>query len=1147
MEGDDNHDGDHLETSNTSPLVPPPTQQIPHTVFIHQTPHPKKGEHYLSHTDYPIWQVIQNGNGHVFVITDPNGMLKVLLPKTAKEVVARERERKARTTSLMALLEDHLAKFHKMADAKKIFDDLYNNLRVFEHNVKGTTVSSSNTQNVTFVSAENTSSTNDVSTAYSVSSLSVLKSQKEGSSSYTDEVIHSFFANQSSAPQLDYDDLEQINDDDLEEMDLKWQGILQETIELKGTQRAEEEMVGTMETKLETMVEDLHIINSRSDNKVKSCSKACEESYARLKKLYDEQRDKLGDASIEIIAYTLALKKDDPYRALKDKGIVDSRCYMTGNKARLADYQEFKGGSVAFRGSNGRIAGKGKIKTSMFNFKDVYYMEELKHYNLFSVSQLKDLGYASTRKACFVCGSFIHLIKDCDFHEKRMAKQAELTKSKNKNKVLFTDTDCLVLSPDFKFPDENQVLLEILRQHNMYNFNVKNIDPSGYLACLFAKASIDESIKWHRRLGHVNFKNLNKLVKENLVRGLPSKIFKNDHTSVACQKQKQHKASCKAKIDETTPILKDFIRQAENQFNHKVKTIRSDNRTEIKNNDLIEFCGLKGIKRKYSNARTPQQNGVAERKNRTLIKAARTMVLVTKPQNKTPYELLTGKSNSGFLVGYSLNSKAFRVYNLKTNRVEENLHVNFLENKPNVAGKGHASMFDLDYLTNSMNYEYVLVENQVNKSAGPKEANNSACTQANDDQGANSAKIDLHEEHFVLPMWFAYSTTVKSSGNKIKKNTDFKTCEKPVSQVKQIFLEELEKLKRQEKEVNDAAESHRKEATHASTSSMVTDFNNLETTVSVSPTPTTRIHTIHPKTQILGDLMLAVQTRSKVNKNFEAHALASYIKSSKETIIRIFSIACLLVSYLKLNPKRYLKHWKIKVSTINEEVYVSQTPGFVDPKFPNKVYKVMKDLYGLHQAPRAWYANLSTFLKKSGYRRGAIDKTFFIKHDKKDIMLVQVYVDDIILGFTKKSLCDEFEELMKNRFQMSSMGELTFFLGLQVKQKEDGIFISQDKYVAKILNKFDFLSVKTASTPIKTQKPLVKNEEAADVDVHLYRSMIGSLMYLTASRPNIMFVVCACSRFQETYLMAMQKQTIVATSTIEEEYVATAHCCGQVL
>ncbi|GKB06518.1 putative ribonuclease H-like domain-containing protein [Tanacetum coccineum] len=198
--------------------------------------------------------------------------------------------------------------------------------------------------------------------------------------------------------------------------------------------------------------------------------------------------------------------------------------------------------------------------------------------------------------------------------------------------------------------------------------------------------------------------------------------------------------------------------------------------------------------------------------------------------------------------------------------------------------------------------------------------------------------------------------------------------------------------------------------------------------------------------------------------------------------------------------------------TIEEEVYVCQPPSFEDPQFPDKVYKVEKALYGLHQAPRAWYETLSTYLLENRYRRGTIDKTLFIKKDKGDILLVQVYVDDIIFGSTKKSLCVEFEQMMHKRFQMSSIGELTFFLGLQVQQKEDGIFISQDKYVADILKKFDFTTVKAASTLIETNKALNKDEEAEDVDVHLYRSMIGSLMYLTASRPDIMFAVCACAR-----------------------------------
>ncbi|GJS60676.1 putative ribonuclease H-like domain-containing protein [Tanacetum coccineum] len=213
--------------------------------------------------------------------------------------------------------------------------------------------------------------------------------------------------------------------------------------------------------------------------------------------------------------------------------------------------------------------------------------------------------------------------------------------------------------------------------------------------------------------------------------------------------------------------------------------------------------------------------------------------------------------------------------------------------------------------------------------------------------------------------------------------------------------------------------------------------------------------------------------------------------------------------------------------TIEEEVYVTQPPGFKDPDHPDKVYKVVKALYGLHQAPRAWYETLANYLLGNGFKRGKIDQTLFIKKQKGDILLVQVYVDDIIFGSTNKELCTAFEKLMKDKFQMSSMGELTFFLGLQVTQKEDGIFISQDKYVAEILKKFNYTDVKSASTLVDLEKPLVKDGDADDVDVHLYRSMIGSLMYLTTSRPDIMFAVCACARFQVTpktsHLLAVKR------------------------
>ncbi|GJS17461.1 putative ribonuclease H-like domain-containing protein [Tanacetum coccineum] len=289
--------------------------------------------------------------------------------------------------------------------------------------------------------------------------------------------------------------------------------------------------------------------------------------------------------------------------------------------------------------------------------------------------------------------------------------------------------------------------------------------------------------------------------------------------------------------------------------------------------------------------------------------------------------------------------------------------------------------------------------------------------------------------------------------------------------------------------------------------------------------------------QILGDPTSAVQTRGKLQKASSAHQALdeSWVEAMQEELLqfklqkvwvlvnlpyrkkeegidydevfapvaRIEAIRLFLAfaSYMGFTVYQMDVKSAFLYGTIGEEVYVHQPSGFVDPAHPNKVYKVIKALYGLHQAPRAWYETLSSFLLENGFRRGTIDKILFIKKSNKDIMSVQVYVDDIIFGSTKQSMCTEFNDCMHKRFQMSFMGKLTFFLGLQ--------------------------SIRTTTTPIESNKPLVKDEDGVDVDVHVYRSMIGSLMYLTASRPDIMFVVCAGARFQVTpkasYLNAVKR------------------------
>ncbi|GKB50496.1 putative ribonuclease H-like domain-containing protein [Tanacetum coccineum] len=373
--------------------------------------------------------------------------------------------------------------------------------------------------------------------------------------------------------------------------------------------------------------------------------------------------------------------------------------------SRHNDYEEINGGFVAFRGSTkgGKIIGKCKIRTGKLDIEDVYFVKELK-FNLFSVLQM------------------------CD----------------KKNSVLFTDTECVVLSPDFKLTDESHVLLKVPRKDNMYIVDLKNVVPQGGLTCLFAKATLDESNLWHMRLGHINFKTMNKVVRGNLVRGLPSKKFENDHTCAACQKGKQHKALCKTKTDETSAILKAFITGIENLIDHKVKIIRCDNGTEFKNKEMNQFC------EKQADSKLPTTFWAEAVNNACYVQ---NRVLVIKPHNKTPYELFhgrtpslsfmrpfgfpvtilntldhlgkfDGKADEGFFVGYSVNSKAFRVFNSRTRIVEETLHITFLENKPNVAGSRPTWLFDINTLIKSMNYKPVVAENQSNGSAGTKACDN---------------------------------------------------------------------------------------------------------------------------------------------------------------------------------------------------------------------------------------------------------------------------------------------------------------------------------------------------------------------------------------------------------------------------------------
>ncbi|GKA11412.1 ribonuclease H-like domain-containing protein [Tanacetum coccineum] len=698
---------------------------------------------------------------------------------------------------------------------------------------------------------------------------------------------------------------------------------------------------------------------------------------------------------------------------LQEKGVIDSGCsrHMTGNKSYLSDYEEIDGRFVAFRGDpkGGRITGKGKISTGKLDFEDVYFVKEIK-FNLFSVSQM------------------------CD----------------KKNSVLFTDTECVVLSPNFKLLDENHVLFRVPRKDNMYSVDLKN------------------------------------------------------------------RGNCISTKDETSGILKAFITGIENQINHRVKIIRCDNGTKFKNKEMNQFYEMKGIKREFSIARTPQQNTVAKRKNKTLIEAARTMladsklpttfwakavntacyvqnrVLVIKPHNKTPYELFLGrkpalslmrpfgcpvtilntldhlgkfnwKADEGFFVGYSMNSKAFRVFNSRTRIVEETLHITFLENKSNVLGSGPEWLFDIDTLTKSMNYEPVVPGNQSNDLAGTK-----ACENA----GKAIVEAVPGKDYILLPILtqdLPFSSSLKDSPNarfkpsweeekKDAEHLENKDSEVPNTEEPRVNQEQDESVNStnnintvsstvntasiednavDENTVYGCADDpnmpNLEEIVYSEDDEGVgveADMNNLDTYMPINPIPTTKIHKDHPFEQIIRDLHSAPQTR-RMTKSVTEHGIISSVQQrinhkdfqnclfacflSQVELKKVWTLVDLPYGKRSVGTKwvyRYKKDergiviknkarlvaqgyiqeegidydevfvlvarieairlfkdfvvYQIDAKSaflygkIEEEVYVCQPPGFEDPEFPDKVYKVEKALYGLHQAPRAYdYAGAS--------------------------------------------------------------------------------------------------------------------------------------------------------------------------------------------
>nr|GEW46630.1 hypothetical protein [Tanacetum cinerariifolium] len=1135
-----------------------------------------KKKHILYNRDLFVikWITLNGDSSPPTRIVD--GAVQIIAPTTAEQRLAKKNELKARGTLLMALPDKHQLKFNIHKDSKSLMeaiekrgtklDDLFNNLKIYEAEVKGSSPSSQNIQNIAFVSSNNTDNINEsvnVVPSVSANSSKAIVSTLLNVNSLCDVVIYSFFASQSNSPQLNNEDLKRGHF----ARNADHQGIT-------GTKKLLED-VSQHSYALMAYASSCSSSSSGSDNEVTPCSKAYSKAYATLQTHYDNLTVEFRKSQFDVLSYKTEFHSHEsdnsvPKDPENDSELVDNRFNVesiTNNHIKdtsktlrpdasivedwISDSEdETEIESMPKKKEPSFVPTSKHVKTPRESVKKFEHPKQAK--NLRTNNQ-KSRGHKKNwnKKACFVCRSLNHLIKDCDYYEKQMVPNpvwnsamrvnhqhsvrmthphstrnvvptAILTRSrlvslnaarpvptvvpqstvksprtvkhvvnmahspimrpinhrpstKNsnfnkkfttvkvnkvnvvegtkgnaekastlkksiddmlhlegilkvarfhaKNSVLFTNTECVVLSSDFKLPDENHVLLRVPRENNMYNVDLKNVVPSGDLTCLFTKATLDESNLWHRRLGHINFKTMNKLVK---------------------------------------------------------------------------FCGMKGINREFSVARTSQQK-----------------VLVTKPHNKTLYELLLGRSPSigfmrpfgcpvtilntldplekfdgtadeGLLFGYSVNSKAFRVFNSRTRIAQETLHINFLENKPNIVGIGPKWLFDIDTLTKSMNYQPVVAGNQPN---------DNACIKENLNVGKVRKETVYAQQYVLLPLW---STDLQDPHN-----TDDDVAFDVKENENDVYVSPSGSDKTDNKKHDDKAKRDDKGKSHVDRPTGVRDlrakfeefsFNSTNRVNAVSapinavgPNPTNNTNSFNVVSRNFGIARKSLFVDpSKYPDDPDMPELEDIVYSDDEEDVGVEADVSNLETIISVSP--------IPTTRVHKDHPVTQIIGdLTSAPQTRSMTRMVKEQGGLHQINDE---DFHTYLPKG---KRAIGSKWVFRNKKDEIGIVirnkarlvaQVYVDDIIFGSTNKELCKAFEKLMKDKLQMSSMRELTFFLGLQVKQRDDGIFISQDKYVAKILKKFGFTYVKSASTPIETEKPLLKDPDDEDVDVYIYRASL---------------------------------------------------------
>nr|GEZ46132.1 putative ribonuclease H-like domain-containing protein [Tanacetum cinerariifolium] len=773
-------------------------------------------------------------------------------------------------------------------------DDLFKSLKIYEAEVKSSSSTSPTTQNIAFVSSQNTNNTNEsVSTVTSVFAAS------------TKVYV-------SALPNVD-----NLNADDLEEMDLKWKMAML-TMRARRRGHFARECKSPKDTRnKETQRRNVLVETSTSNALVSQCD-GVESVEARI--VVYQQNENVFEEDIKLLKLDVMLRDNALVdltkkfkKAFDSDELISSESDVSMPTSPV--YDRYKSGE-GYHAVHPLYTGIFMPPKLDLVFHDAPTINEIfpivLNVDPSPTKPNKDLSQ-SNRPSAPITEDWVSDSEDEFEGEHMPIQKAPSFVQTPKHVKTHRPSVKLVELP---IPAKN-LRKYIPKENNMYNVDLKKIVPSGDLTCVFAKDTLDESNLWHRRLGHINFKTMNKLVKGNLVRGLPSEVFKNNHTCVASKKGKQHRGSCKSKHvssvsqplqrlhmdlfgpnfvkslnkksyclvltddysrfswvfflatkDETSTILKTFFTGIENQINLKVKIIRSDNGTEFKNQELNQLCRMKGIKREFSVARTPQHTGIAERKSRTLIEAARTMlvvsllpipfwaeavntacyvqnrVLVTKLHNKTPYELLLGRKPSiGFMRPFGCP-------------------VTIL-NTLDPLGSGPTWLFDIDTLTQSMKYQPVVAENQPNSSVGIQEHFDAGkagernvqqyvlfplwSTGSKDSQNSNvDATFEVKEPESVIYVSPSSSAKTKKHDDKTKIEAKAKNPSQYPDDPDMPSLEDIT-YSGDEEDVGEKA-----------------DFSNLETNIILNHILTTRVYKDHPVTQIISDLSSAPQIRSMI-------------------------------------------------------------------------------------------------------------------------------------------------------------------------------------------------------------------------------------------------------------------------------------------